>query len=103
MDLDRAADSFTAIGSEARLRVVKALVRAGKEGLTVGEIQNRTGIAPSTLAHHLKFLAAGNVMVQEKIGRSVINRANFDHLENLAHFILCECCADETRKAANNG
>lgn len=103
MDLDIAAESFSAMGSDSRLRVVKALVRAGHEGLTVSEIQARTGIAPSTLAHHLKFLAAGNVLTQERRGRSVINRANFDHLEHLAHFILCECCADQTQRAANNG
>ena len=53
------AQGFAAMGSEARLLVLKTLVRAGEAGLTVGEIQERTGIAPSTLAHHLKFLAAG--------------------------------------------
>ena len=91
------------MGSESRLDVLRALVRAGARGLSVGEIQDRTGIAPSTLAHHLKFLAAAHVIEQEKQGRSVINRAAFAHLENLAHFILCECCADDTRKAANDG
>ncbi len=82
------------MGSEARLQVLKTLVRAGPDGLTVGDIRDRTGIAPSTLAHHLKILSAGDVIVQERSGRHIINRANFDHLEHLAHFILCECCAD---------
>lgn len=97
------AAGFSAMGSESRLKVLKALVRAGDAGLTVGEIQERTGIAPSTLAHHLKFLAGGGVVVQQKAGRSTINRADFDQLRVLADFILGECCADAPKRAANDG
>lgn len=100
---EEAAQGFAAMGSESRLKVLKALIRAGKPGLTVGEIQDRTGIAPSTLAHHLKFLAAGGLIAQEKAGRSIINRASFGALEGLAQFILSECCTDEIRKVANDG
>ena len=103
MDWETAAGGFAAMGSEARLQVLKTLIRAGEPGLTVGEIQKRTGIAPSTLAHHLRFLAAGGVVEQEKIGRTTINRACYDELRNLAQFILSECCADEPRKVANDG
>lgn len=100
---ETAAAGFSAMGSEARLKVLKTLVRAGVPGLSVGEIQNRTGIPPSTLAHHLKFLAAGGVVEQEKQGRSTINRARFEELRKLADFILSECCADTQSKAANDG
>lgn len=100
---ESAASAFAAMGSEARLRVLKTLVRAGEAGLNVGEIQDRTGIAPSTLAHHLKFLAAGGLVEQEKIGRVVLSRASYAQLHRLADFILDECCADAPRKAANDG
>ncbi|SHE77292.1 transcriptional regulator, ArsR family [Ruegeria intermedia] len=100
---EKAAAGFSAMGSEARLQVLKTLVRAGQDGLSVGEIQSRTGIAPSTLAHHLRFLAAGGVVEQEKVGRTTINRACFDELKTLAQFILSECCADQQGKAANDG
>jgi DNA-binding transcriptional ArsR family regulator len=107
MQWEEAAQGFSAMGSEARLKVLKALVRAGNPGLSVGEIQERTGIAPSTLAHHLKFLAAGGVVTQQKVGRTIINRASFDALEELATFILSECCVDvaktNERKVANDG
>jgi ArsR family transcriptional regulator len=110
MDIEEAAQGFAALGSEARLQVVLTLVKAGPRGLTVGEIQERTGMAASTLAHHLKFLSSGSLVTQEKAGRSVINRAAFDHLEGLAGYILKECCAEEgcqggllgERKAAND-
>ncbi|MCE8007344.1 metalloregulator ArsR/SmtB family transcription factor [Aestuariivita sp.] len=103
MTWEEAATGFAAMGSEARLQVLRALIRAGEPGLSVGDIQDRTGIAPSTLAHHLKFLAGAGVVVQERVGRAVINRANFEQLQQLAGFILSECCAEEVREAANNG
>lgn len=100
---EEAAAGFSAMGSEARLQVLKTLVRAGEAGLTVGEIKDRTGMAPSTLAHHLRFLSAGGVVEQEKAGRHTINRARFDELRKLAQFILSECCADAVGKVANDG
>ncbi len=89
-----AALGFSALGSEARLAVVLALVKAGPGGLSVGDIQARTGMAASTLAHHLRFLTSAGLVDQEKSGRTVVNRAEFDHLEALAAYLLKECCAD---------
>lgn len=95
LDIEEAAQGFAAIGSEARLEVVRTLVRAGNQGLTIGDIKSRTGMAASTLAHHLKILKSAGLIEQEKTGRSVINRAAFARLEALAGYILKECCADE--------
>ena len=92
--LEEAAQGFAACGSEPRLAVLRLLVRAGDEGLTVGEIQERTAIPASTLAHHLGFLAAGGLVEQERRGRTVINRAAYRRLEALAAFLLEACCAD---------
>jgi ArsR family transcriptional regulator len=89
-----AAQGFSAMGSESRLEVLQALVRAGNSGLRVGDIQERTGIAASTLAHHLKFLAAANLIVQRKQGRVIMNTANFEYLNSLAGFILENCCTE---------
>ena len=50
LDIEEAAQGFAAIGSEARLQVLQTLVRAGQSGLAVGSIQDRTGMAASTLA-----------------------------------------------------
>ncbi|MEL6957515.1 MAG: metalloregulator ArsR/SmtB family transcription factor [Pseudomonadota bacterium] len=94
MQIEQAAQGFAAMGSEARLDVLRVLVRAGQAGLTIGEVQDRTGIAPSTLAHHLKFLSGAGLVDQRKMGRSVINTAAFAVLEQLAGYILNECCSD---------
>ena len=97
-----AASAFSALASEARLKVLRTLVRAGPTGLTVGEIQERTNMAPSTLAHHLKFLVAGEVVKQIREGRSTLNQASFERLEAIAEFILSECCADEVQEVADH-
>tara|TARA_S200000501_G_scaffold206440_1_gene194102 strand:+ start:450 stop:761 length:312 start_codon:yes stop_codon:yes gene_type:complete len=94
MELEWAAKGFAAAGAEPRLEVLLDLVRAGPQGLTVGEIQERLNIPASTLAHHLRFLNSASLIDQEKDGRTVINRARFDYIEDLAKFLLKECCAD---------
>lgn len=94
-DIEIAAQGFAAVGSESRLLVLKSLVRAGPSGLSIGDIQKRLDIPASTLAHHLNFLAAGGLIEQEKHGRSVINRACYQHIKFLAAFLLHECCIDE--------
>jgi len=95
LPIEQAAVGFAAIGSQARLQVLLTLVKAGDTGRTVGEIQERTAMPASTLAHHLRFLTSAGLVHQEKAGRTVINRAAFDHLEKLAGYILKECCADD--------
>ncbi|WP_417410677.1 ArsR/SmtB family transcription factor [Hoeflea sp.] len=99
MNIVEAAQGFSAMGSESRLEVLQALVRAGSAGLRVGDIQQRTGIAASTLAHHLKFLSAANLIVQRKQGRVIMSTANFDYLNALAGFILENCCTETEPKS----
>jgi len=94
MNAIEAAQGFSAMGSESRLEVLQTLVRAGNDGLRVGDIQERTGISASTLAHHLKFLSAANLIVQRKQGRVIMSTANFEHLNLLAGFILEKCCTE---------
>jgi DNA-binding transcriptional ArsR family regulator len=92
--LEEAAQGFAAVGSEPRLDVLLALVRAGPEGLSVGDIQERVDLPASTLAHHLRFLAAAGLIGQERQGRVVRSRAAFPRIEALAAFLLRECCSE---------
>jgi DNA-binding transcriptional ArsR family regulator len=94
VELEEAAQGFAAVGSEPRLEVLLALVRAGPEGLTVGAIQERLDLPASTLAHHLRFLAAAGLIEQERRGRTVRNHAAYERIEGLARFLLKECCSE---------
>lgn len=95
MNLGTAAVGFSAMGSDSRLGVLQTLVKAGEHGLKVGDIQLRTGIPASTLAHHLKALVSAQLINQSKQGREIIITANYKHLEDLASFILEECCSEQ--------
>lgn len=92
MNITTATQGFAAIGSPARLSVLRTLVKAGEDGLVVGDIQTRTGIPASTLAHHLKALSAAQLITQSKDGRTITSVANYDRLTQLAGYILEECC-----------
>ena len=92
--LEEAAQGFAAVGSEPRLEVLLTLVRAGSDGLTVGDLQEHVGLPASTLAHHLRFLAAGGLIEQVRQGRTVLNRAAYARIEELAGFLLRECCTE---------
>jgi len=95
LDLALAALSFAALGSEQRLSVLRTLVRAGPEGLSIGDLGRRAGVTGSTLTHHMKILAQAGLVTQERHGRSIICAAvAYDELRALSEFLLRECCTD---------
>ncbi len=95
IDLAEAATTFAALGSEQRLHVLRILVRAGPEGLAIGELGARSGITGSTLTHHMKLLSAAGLVDQVKDGRRIICiAAAFERMEVVSKFLLKECCAD---------
>lgn len=92
-----AASRFAALGSEQRLAVLRALVRAGPEGLAIGELGARTGITGSTLTHHMKTLADAGLVLQARDGRRIVCHGAFGAIEDLSRFLLTECCADSAK------
>ncbi|MDQ2092173.1 ArsR/SmtB family transcription factor [Marimonas arenosa] len=95
LSLALAASTFAALGSEQRLSVLRRLVRAGPDGLTIGELGQRTGVTGSTLTHHMKILTQAGLVTQTRQGRQIICAAvAYDELKALSQFLLRECCAD---------
>ena len=98
------ANAFAALGSEQRLCIMRVLVRAGEDGLRMGELAERTETGASTLTHHLKFLTAAGLVVQEKSGRSVICAAvSYERIEALKAFLSENCCADAAESDHEHG
>ena len=93
MDESVAAKSLSALGHEARLAVFRLLVRAGEDGLNVGDIGLHLEIPPSTLAHHLSALVDVGLVQQKRFGREIRNYANYDRMTGLVDFLTRECCA----------
>ncbi len=85
--------ALAALGHDARLSIFRLLVRAGENGLNVGQIGAHLGLPASTLAHHLGALVEAGLVMQERLGREVVNRADFVAIRRLAGFLMAECCA----------
>jgi ArsR family transcriptional regulator, arsenate/arsenite/antimonite-responsive transcriptional repressor len=86
------ADMFSAIGTEARLRIMQLLLSAHPEGLVVGEIQQELDIPNSTLSHHLDKLKAEDLVRVERESTFLHYTANTDALQELLQFLYAECC-----------
>ena len=87
------ARTLAALGHEKRLAIYRLLVRAGEDGLNVGEIGRHLGAPPSTLAHHLSALVDAGLVIQERRGREVVNRADYAVMRQTVGFLTPECCS----------
>jgi ArsR family transcriptional regulator, arsenate/arsenite/antimonite-responsive transcriptional repressor len=96
----QAAPMLAALGSEVRLGLFRQLLRAGQEGLSVTGLQRMTGIAPSTLGHHLSALVSVGLVSQERQGRELICRSEYSDIRRLSAFLLSECCAGASEPAS---
>lgn len=94
MKLDDVAARLEALGNPTRLRIYRALVKAGDNGLSVGKLQAKLDVAPSTLSHHLKSMLIVGLIHQERQSTTLICRANYDVMRSLVGFLVSECCAD---------
>jgi ArsR family transcriptional regulator, arsenate/arsenite/antimonite-responsive transcriptional repressor len=86
------ADMFSAIGTEARLRIMQLLLSAHPEGLIVGEIQEELEIPGSTLSHHLDKLRNEGLVQVRRESTFLHYTANTEGLQELLQFLYAECC-----------
>lgn len=93
MDLHTAANVLRELGHPTRLSIYLELVRAGHDGLPVGELQKHLDIPASTLSHHLSALMSAGLISQERQSRTLFCRPCYSQLEQLMAFLTEECCA----------
>lgn len=86
------AKRLASLGSEQRLGLLRVLVQAGDDGLTVGQIQQATGMAASTQFHHLSSLVATGLVKRERRGKEVVNSVCFPELKAIGEYLMRDCC-----------
>jgi DNA-binding transcriptional ArsR family regulator len=86
------ADMFSAMGTEARLRIMQLLLSAHPDGLVVSEIQEELDIPNSTLSHHLDKLKNEGLVQVRRESTFLRYTADTDALQHLLQFLYAECC-----------
>jgi ArsR family transcriptional regulator, arsenate/arsenite/antimonite-responsive transcriptional repressor len=86
------ADMFSAMGTEARLRIMQLLLAAHPDGLVVTEIQEELDIPNSTLSHHLDKLRNEDLVQVRRESTFLRYTANSEALREILQFLYAECC-----------
>jgi ArsR family transcriptional regulator len=93
MNTPAALTSLTALGHESRLAAFRTLVQVGPEGLPVGDLRERLGLAPATLSAHLNVLRAAGLVRDQREGRVIRVSANYEQMNALLAYLTENCCA----------
>ncbi|MEM6385241.1 MAG: metalloregulator ArsR/SmtB family transcription factor [Pseudomonadota bacterium] len=92
MNEEDAAKLFHALSNPDRLRVIRALVVAGPEGLSAGEIGAAVNASPSRASFHLATLADAGFLTRRRNARSLVYAVDFNRIGGLLGFMVHDCC-----------
>jgi ArsR family transcriptional regulator len=84
--------ALAALAQLSRLEVFRSLVVAGEAGLTPGALSEQLGLAANTLSFHLKELLHADLITQERVGRNLIYRAQYEHMNSVLAYLTQNCC-----------
>jgi len=92
MDEQTAVSALAALAQGMRLRIFRALVGAGPDGLTPGVLAATLDVSASTLSFHLKELTNAGLVSQQRDGRHLIYRPSLAHMNDLMAYLVAHCC-----------
>jgi DNA-binding transcriptional ArsR family regulator len=92
MDQEEIVRSLAALAHPVRLQVFRALVVAGRNGMTPGTMAEGLAIPPNTLSFHLKELGNAGLVSQERASRNIIYRAAYEHMNAVLGYLTENCC-----------
>ena len=95
MEENLAIASLAALAQTMRLRIFRALVGAGPEGMTPGALSAMLDVPASTLSFHLKELTRSGLVTQERESRHLIYRPSIAQMNALMGYLSAHCCQGE--------
>ena len=99
MEERNAVAALSALAQAMRLRVFRALVGAGPQGMTPGVLAATLDVSASTLSFHLKELTHAGLVTPQREGRHLIYRPELAHMNELMAYLLAHCCGGEPCEA----
>jgi len=88
--------ALAALAQPNRLQIFRSLVVKGSDGLTPALIAEQIGIPANTLSFHLKELMNADLISQERSGRNLIYRAQYDRMNAVLSYLSQNCCQGES-------
>jgi len=95
MEIEEAANRLAELGHATRLEIFRYLIRAGRQGTPVGQLQKTLQIPGSTLSHHITRLMSVGLVKQRREGRTLFCVSQYEQLDSLIAFLQNECCIGE--------
>ncbi len=92
MTTSEALEALVALAHPTRLSAFRLLVQTEPDGLSTGQLVEASGLSQSTFSSHLALLVAAGLVVSEKRGRQMIQRADIERLRALMLFLAMDCC-----------
>jgi ArsR family transcriptional regulator len=87
--------ALAALAQPNRLQIFRSLVVKGGDGLTPALLAADLGIPANTLSFHLKELMNADLISQERSGRNLIYRAQYDRMNAVLSYLTQNCCQGE--------
>lgn len=92
MQSELAIKALGALAQEHRLEAFRLLVQAGADGLAAGALAERLGVPNSSLSFHLAQLSNAGLVLQTRVGRSLVYRADYAAMNGLVGYLMENCC-----------
>ncbi|MBU6224133.1 MAG: winged helix-turn-helix domain-containing protein [Burkholderiales bacterium] len=87
--------ALAALAQPHRLQIFRSLVVHGANGITPAQIAQELGMPANTLSFHLKELMNADLISQERSGRNLIYRAEYDRMNAVLSYLTQNCCQGE--------
>ncbi|GGY55367.1 ArsR/SmtB family transcription factor [Parvularcula lutaonensis] len=91
---------LNALAQPTRLGVFKALMQAGPDGVSAGELARSLDVAPNTLSAHLTVLCRAGLTSQRRDGRSIIYTVEIPVVTSMIDALVNDCCAGHPEACA---
>lgn len=96
MEEKQVIKALSALAQANRLQIFRSLVVKGAEGLTPAQLAQDMAMPANTLSFHLKELMHADLISQERNGRNLIYRAQYERMNALLSFLTHNCCQGES-------
>lgn len=92
MDDSHIIEALSALAQPSRLKAFRLLVEKEPDGIAAGELARLAGVPQNTMSTHLSILSNAGLIAAERIGRTILYRADLTAFRAVTLSLLQDCC-----------